>query len=345
MSRLGQEPDVISLAESLDLVSVTDPVEAILGLCRDRIDRWVGEAGGIKTIDELEDLMTRNLHMVFEEIRNDRDFDRIKDVYAVGKRDAVFATMRIKFNDSENPTYGVLIQRKNTKPEDIDRWVAVIDCRGKKLARRFFTRWHEIAHRLTTHSDQKYPVYRSEHEPIERLVDEIASHIGFYEPIFGPAFDAGMRRQVRLTFEIVEAIRRGFGDASFQSTLFACHRRLRTPAVYLEASVAHKADDQRDVNQGVGWLFDDLRPVQQLRAVQVVANQAAQDSGLFIAPNMRIPPSSIIHRLFLDGSITESSGLENLGGWEHSGGKYLARRDVWIEARRVKERVIALVQN
>jgi len=344
MSRLGLEPDVISLAEILGLVSVTDPVEAILGLCRDRIDRWVGEVGGITTIDRLKDLVTRNLHMVFEEIRNDRDFVRIKDVYAVGKRDAVFATMRIKFNDSENPTYGVLILRNNTTTEDLDQWVAVIDCRGTKLARRFFTRWHEIAHRLTTHADQDYPVYRSEHDPIERLMDEIASQIGFYEPIFGSVFDAEMRRQPRLTFEVVEAIRRGFGDASFQSTLFACHRRLRTPALYLEASVAHKADDQRDVNQGVGWLFDDLRPVQQLRAVQVVPNQAAQDSGLFIAPNMRIPLSSLIHRLFLDETIMQSSGLDNLGEWEHSGGKRLARRDVWIEARRVKEKVIAVVQ-
>ena len=66
----------------------------------------------------------------------------------------MFATMRIKFDDSENPTYGALVRRKNTTPDDLDRWVAVIDCRGDKLARRFFTRWHEIAHRLTTHADQ-----------------------------------------------------------------------------------------------------------------------------------------------------------------------------------------------
>ncbi len=94
----------------------------------------------------------------------------------------------------------------------------------------------------------------------------------------------------------------------------------------------------------MAWLFDDLRPVQQLRAVQVVANLAAQDSKLFIAPNMRIPPSSIIHRLFLDETVMQSSGLDNLGEWEHFGGKRLAKRDVWIEARRVKERVIAVVQ-
>ena len=61
--------------------------------------------------------------------------------------------------------------------------MAVIDCRGGKLARRFFTRWHEIAHRLTTHADRgdEEPAYRSEHDPIERMMDEIAGHVGFYE--------------------------------------------------------------------------------------------------------------------------------------------------------------------
>ncbi|HJZ56574.1 MAG TPA: hypothetical protein VKE74_16530, partial [Gemmataceae bacterium] len=78
------------------------------------------------------------------------DFDRIKAKYARAKKDPVFATMRLRFDDAENPTYGALVKRKNAGPDAPDRYVAVIDCRGNKLARRFFTRWHEIAHRLTT---------------------------------------------------------------------------------------------------------------------------------------------------------------------------------------------------
>ena len=62
------------------------------------------------------------------------------------------------------------MKRKNVADDAPDRFVAVIDCRGSKLARRFFTRWHEIAHRLTTHADQgaTEPAYRSEQDPIER---------------------------------------------------------------------------------------------------------------------------------------------------------------------------------
>jgi hypothetical protein len=124
-------------------------------------------------------------------------------VYAVGKRDFVFATMRHKFDDQGNPTFGALVRRKNAAADAPNRYVAVIDCRGSKYARRFFTRWHEIAHRLPTDADTDEPAYRSEHDPIERLMDEIAAKVGFYEPIFTPAFDAEMRGQPRLTFEIV----------------------------------------------------------------------------------------------------------------------------------------------
>ena len=148
------------------------------------------EAGGVAGIAALEALVTRKLQMVFEEVWSDEDFDRITDEVRQGKKDFVFAAMRVRFDDADNPTYGALVQRKNVGPDAPDRYVAVIDCRGSKLARRFFTRWHEIAHRLTTDADLMSRPYRSEHDPIERLMDEIAGHVGFYGPLFDPVFQA-----------------------------------------------------------------------------------------------------------------------------------------------------------
>src|SRR5262249_17052748 len=113
----------------------------------------------------------------------------------------------------------------------------------------FFTRWHEIAHRLTTHADggDTEPGYRSEHDPIERLMDEIAGHVGFYGPIFDPAYKQASFEKAHLTFNMVEAIiGAAFPAASFQATLFACARRLTTPVVYLEAMLAHKKEVQAE---------------------------------------------------------------------------------------------------
>lgn len=345
MTRLADEPDISDLAKALGLAEGGDCVEAVLALCRRRLDRWVEEAGGVRTIEQLESIVTARLQMVFEEIRDDADFDRIKQVYAVGKRDFVFATIRQRFDDPTNPTYGALLRRKNAAANAPDRYVAVIDCRGEKLARRFFTRWHEIAHRLTTDADPDEPVYRSEHDPIERLMDRIASHSGFYEPFLVAAYDRALREMGCLCFEAIDWIRlNAFSDASFQSTLYACHRRYDRPAVYLEAAPAHKAKHQRAINQGAQWLFDDARPSAELRAITVVPNDVANRRGLFIAPNMRVPECSLIHRIFSDSSEEGRISVENLKEWEHSGG-HLADQDVRIEARRMKDRVIALVQS
>lgn len=343
MNRHGPSSEILELAEQLG-VQAAAPIEGILDFCRRRIDGWVAQAGSVADIDKLESLVTQRLQMVFEEIRTDADFDRLTDQYARGKRDPVFATMRFRFDDGENPTYGALIQRRNVTPDAPDRFVAVIDCRGSKLARRFFTRWHEIAHRLTTHADggATEPGYRSEHDPIERLMDEIAGHIGFYDPIFHPAFQQASEGSPLLTFGTVEAVvSRAFPTASFQATLIACTRRLPTPVIYLEAALAHKKEVKRKLV--TRSLFDDGPPPGQLRAVTVIPNQAAQQEGFFIPTNMRVPADSVIHRMFEADPLMDANGEEDLSQWE-SQGKRLESRAVVVEARKVPDRVLAIVQ-
>jgi hypothetical protein len=220
----------------------------------------------------------------------------------------------------------------------------VIDCRGYKLARRFFTRWHEVAHRLTTHAEggETEPGFRGEHDPIERLMDEIAAHVGFYEPIFAPAFVQASGGNRLLTFGTVEwVIERAFPVASFQATLFACTRRLPTPVLYLEAALAHKKDVKR--RMATPSMFGNDPPPGELRAVKVIPNPAAQEDGFFIPTNMRVPAVSVIRRLFDGEPLADGDGLECLSQWE-SQGKTLERRAVAVAGRKVSDRVIAVVQ-
>ncbi len=341
MTRWEQAPEIISLADKLG-VSSAAPVNSILDYCHRRIDGWVAEAGGDTNIDALESLVTQKLQMVFEEIRSDEDFDRLTDVYAREKKDPVFASMRMRFDDAL--TYGALVKRRNVGAEVPVRFVAVIDCREFKLARRFFTRWHEIAHRLTTHADggETDPVYRSELDPLERMMDEIAGHVGFYAPLFQPAYQQASMGQSYLKFGTVESIISGtFPAASFQATLFACTRRLPTPVVYLEATLAHKKDVKRRL--ATPSLFDDEPPPGELRAVKVIPNEAAKQDGFTIPTNMRVPAASVIHRLFDVDPQADGDGHECLSHWE-SQGRSLGRRAVVVEARKVPDRVIAIVQ-
>ncbi|MBN9519468.1 hypothetical protein J0H58_13250 [bacterium] len=343
MSRLDDEPDVIEQARRLRLAGHGNPVQAIVGHCLDRIRRWVQSDGPVATIGQLEALVTRRLRMVFEEVESDEGLAALIRKYIL-LGEGVFAYLK---HDLDGDTFGATYRRSTAAPDAPDRLVAIIDCRGDKGARRFFTRWHEVAHFLVEPDPEEVetPVHRASDSPLERLMDEIAAHAGFYEPIFGPAFDREMASRPRLTFQVVEAVRgQCFPDASFQATLFACHRRLMTPVVYVEAEERLKAEHERQIKGGVQWLFEEARPEAQLRAAQVVPNAAAQRAKLFIAPNMRIPSSSVIHRLFFDSLGSEDTGRENLNTWEHSGGKRLADQEVWVEAKKVKGRVVAIVQ-
>lgn len=341
MTRWDQAPEIFTLADELG-VGGAAPVNGILDYCHRRIDAWVAEAGGVPNIDALEALVTQKLQMVFEEIRTDDDWGRLKEVYARGKKEFVFGAIRTKFDDDHNLTYGALVERRNAGPADLDRFVAVIDCRGIKQARRFFTRWHEIAHRLTTHTDMPEPVYRSEHDPIERMMDEIAGHVGFYEPLFQPAYQQASLGQPHLKFGTIETIiNDAFPTASFQATLFACTRRLPTPVIYLEAALDHK----KEVKQRLAApsLFDVDPPPGELRVVKVRANDAAFKDKFFIPEKMRVPADSVIHSLFDADPMTDGDGEECLSQWE-SQGKSLGRRAVVVEARKVPDRVIAILQ-
>ena len=238
----------------------------------------------------------------------------------------------------------MLVRRTNVSDDAPDRFVALIDCRGSKLARRFFTKWHEIGHRLTTHADhgEQKPACRSEHNPIERMMDEIAGHVGFYGPFFEPVFGAAHASRALLTFETAKAVQDGgFPEASFQATLNACAKRLPTPVVYLEATMAYKKEVRRRLQ--TPSMFGDGPPPGELRAVKVVPNEAAQQDRFTIPTNMRVPQASVIHGLFVDEAAGDGSGREDLCWWE-SQGKKQPGRAVAVEARRVADRVIAIVQ-
>ena len=94
-------------------------------------------------------------------------------------------------------------------------------------------------------------------------------------------------------------------------------------------------------------MFADDRPNPKLRAIVAANNDAARKQGFCIHKNMRIPTPSVIfkhyeatqeHKLTID-----AAGVENLSIWTHSDGIALGDRDVFVEARRYKDRVIALI--
>lgn len=346
MSSLSQEREVVLLASELGLKPF-DPIAEIIDYCLARIERWVAEDGPIASLAHLEQVVCKRLKLCFEEVWSDDDLDQIIRKY-VALGDFVFATLRTDLDES---TFATVFSRSNPRPGDEYYYVAVIDCRGDKAHRRFFTRWHEIAHVLTLKRPPVSPVRRStsERPPLERLMDTIAAKIGFYDPIFRPAVDAEVTASGGLTLAGAERIRnRMCPNASFQATLTACVERASTPLLSVYAGMGYKKAEEAVLNSNQLQLFPLDKPEPKLRALRATRNDSAKATDLRIDANMQVPEESLVASYFheTDGRDTapDAAGTENLAIWRHSDGSSVSEADVYIEVRRSGDQVIALIQ-
>ena len=294
MKRSGTDRRVIKIARNLGLDAEHNTIEQIINYCLRIIESWPG-IEKVATITELETLACERLNLEFEEIHADADIERLVRKYAA-QGEFGFATIRSGF---DKETFGTTYFRINVPPGTPKRYVAFIDCRGEKLYRRFFTRWHEIAHLLTNPPQASQPVNRSTIArcPVEQLMDKIAGVVGFYDPIFGQAMHR--HAQESLTLDHVETIRLTYCPvASFQATLITCVQRIDEPAIYVEAGLGYKTDEGKKVySEQMSFLPDDL-PEAKLRVLQASPNAAAKAARLRIDRKMEIPPGSLIERLF-----------------------------------------------
>ena len=83
-------------------------------------------------------------------------------------------------------------------------------------------------------------------------------------------------------------------------------------------------------------------PAEYLRAVKVTLSDAAREAGFSIFRNMRVPESSIIHRVYSD-SIFELEADEDLNMWGSSSGDFLSAQKVTVKARKSWDGVEALI--
>lgn len=345
MRKLDRAPEIVEMASALGL-SGPSPVEAIIKHCIEKVSSWCQDAGGIKSIKQVEELVCKRLNLVFEEFS---DLDGLKAIIRkyMAKGETVFATLISEFDDQ---TFATLLERRKINGRSPDRYIAIIDCRGSKAHRRFFSRWHEIAHLLTLYKQLQLPLHRStvKQDPIEQMMDLIAGSVGFFDELMQPVIERELGSDQYLSLAAVERIRQDFcPDASFASTLKACAARCPKPILYIEVGFGLKKDEKEWETSGLLDGLDLPKPIPKIRALVVVPNGAAR-GRLAVHKNMEIPESSILTRLLRkDGDFSfQTSGLasENLETWTHSDGSRLPSCAVRIEGRRSGERVIALIQ-
>lgn len=268
----------------------------------------------VQTGEEVAAALAAHFAVQFESVRHPADISRLEDKYLKQKREIGFARLR---DEISNPSVDALLfQRIEARPEEPDRWVAVLNLQGSD-DRVYWSQFHELIHRIAEPAQKVLPFRRHRIEssnPLESLIDRIAGELAFYPPLFAPL--VASMAATRLTFQVVNQLRTFFAPtASCLAVANAVAKHWPTPAIVVTASIkGRKRDPLKD---------------RALRVSPQGRNHAAIVMGLSVIPNMRVPESSPIHTVFEKRS---ADGEEDLGAWTTSSGTRLPRRRVFTSS-------------
>ena len=333
---LNQQSDIVRLANTLGICGHPQPADAIVAYCFEKVQCWIDEIGGVDSLVQLEKLVCNKLRLKLECVENEDDYARVLATY-LGKGEPVIKGLLEQLDDA---TFGGVFERRKYGPKDRDRYVAVIDCRGAKRHRRFFTKWHEIAHILTLKHQLELVLLRDTKvkKPEEQMMDLIAGKIGFYPSVFQRAFRAEFEAYGRFDFGLIQRVRDNVcPEASYESTLHACHEAHDRPCLLVRVDYGLSKPEQDALgDRQTSFLSDDL-PVPQLRAISAHGNEAARKTGLRLHRNMRVPAGSHLYRAYQERADAADYAhvvrRENLTVWEHSDGRQLPPREVTVYTR------------
>jgi len=326
MMKLGSRPQIIKLAHDLHIAPGDDAALSIIAFCLRSI-RGIRKEFPCSTLEELLETAATRLDTKFYEIHTDEELESLKQDF-LKRGELGFANLDRNLNDS---VFAITFKLINPR-RGFRHYASVIDCRGTKAARGYFSKWHELAH-LFTQTDQLRLVFTRTHtsleiaDPEEALMEQIAGAIGFLPEI--------IQAQIRgeLSFEEIERLRATLcPTASQQAAFIGVARAWPNPCLYLEARIALLKQEDRLRRQQHAFAFR-IVPKGELRAVMVVPNDAGLAQGLHIHQNMRVPPNSVITNVF-DGGQDYAEAAENLNLWQSSNGTVLPNRRVQVKAKR-----------
>ena len=307
---------------------------AIVDFCRQQVSNWAAAHGLPLTMGEFLEMVASCLDIEFVEIHSD------EDLAALIRRipPDIEPTLACVGTELDDDTDAVTIRR--LAPEAWEqRYLAVINCRGWHHSRRFFTKWHELAHRLVDGEQLQFafrrtPVDRKESDEI--LIDKVAGALAFYPDIVGPSAEKCLRAS-GLTFESVDALRHSVAqEASRQATALALITHVDRPAWYFRCAETLKPAETRvtvhsDVRQ---------RRVPKLRVTEVSPNDRARRSSIRIHQWMRVPESSLVSLARTSG--VDKTGSERLDQWETSAGGPIGSGRLSIDSWVVRDEVFVL---
>ncbi len=334
-SRLDSRHQIWTLAADLGLPRSESPSRRIREFVIKRV-KLVAAKFSCSSLGALLDAVAADVNTVFKEIHSDHDLQEIQREF-VSRGEPAFARLEMELRGPED--FAITIKLTHRQPWD-PLFVSVIDCRGNKRNRCYFSKWHELAHLLTltrqmrlefrrTHSDT------ARQDPEEALMDTIAADAGFLPELVGSS--AGPE----ISFDGIRQIKQECcPEASAQAATIGIVKALPVPCILVEAKLAYRKHETENSRQlGLGIAEAITRPA--LRAINVTVNEAASAAGIRFHKQWRVPIRSVMTRVFTQSGHAKAA--EDLSWWETSNGSRLEPCPVIVEARKGWDSVHALL--
>lgn len=333
---LKNDVGIWKLSRDLGLKPSDDPLTSITDHCASRIRSLLREF----PCNTLSDLLTNaatKLETLFIDIRSDEELRKVRDHY-FRKGETGFALLE----DELGPKVLAITFRRLCPGVGERDFISLIDCRGDKSFRSYYSKWHELAHLLTLTDQMRLKFCRThtttidKKDPEEALMEVIAGEIGFLPELVKP------HAKGAISFERIDELRgRLCAEASFQASAIGFTKSWPTPAILVEAGLRYKKSVERNLDQGSFGFVG--RPSPELRILHTNSNGLAQDAGAQLHKNMRVPQTSIIYQVFAAQARSDVDALENLSSWETQKGGHLRGQKVRVQARKSGDNVIALI--
>jgi hypothetical protein len=332
--KLDSSLQIHTLAHDLGLPRSSAPSQQIVKSVESRV-RQIARKFACESLKSLLEATANEVGTTFREIRTDEDLQNLSREF-VSKGELIFANLPNDICRADD--FGITIALHKQKPWE-QPFVSMIDCRGNKSYRAYFTKWHELAHLLTL-TPQMRLVFRRSHSredslnPEEKLMDVIASATGFLPDFFPSTFHG------ELSFEAIAEIKNEFcPESSMQAATIGIVKAYLSPCILLQAEMALKKAEAECTSQ-LGFGFRP-RPNPSLRATRATVNTAARDAGVQFFNNWRVPAQSIIAETFATGTYGEAN--EDLAWWETSTGRHLEPQPIRVKAQKIGDAVHALL--
>src|SRR5688572_26306563 len=130
---------IYTLANDLGAKIISDPVEAIVRYCEKKVEHLMSEYPDCQTLSGMLDWIAQKCGTVFYVLEDDHELLSVKQKY-VDRGERLFAALEDELATDKD--FGVTLKLRNREPWELE-FVSVIDCRGDKASRAYFTKWHE----------------------------------------------------------------------------------------------------------------------------------------------------------------------------------------------------------